>query len=170
MALDEAQNSSQRDDDHTGLGRQGSGLSYAVLKQPALGWVTNNGDGTFDFDPGADFRDLGVGETRQVIFDYQASDGWGGTEAARAIVTVTGTGDGTLAIDVSYGGRLEDDEPRPPAADTDQVPDPDAEPGVSVFPLAGDDATPGPALAASPFSRLPATMRPPALPWPQWRT
>ncbi len=162
MALDDAQGSGRQDRDHEMTNGQGSSLTYAVLKQPTLGWVTNNGDGTFSFDPGTDFRDLGAGETRQVSFNYQASDGWGGTEAACAIVTVTGAADGTLAIDVSYGGTLEYDGAQPSHVMLDDAPGAGARPGPSAPPLVGapeSDATAahGPATPEGPETRNDAT-------------
>ncbi len=65
-------------------GFQGENLTYAILTQPSQGWVTNNGDGTFSFDPGLDFRDLRPGESRRISFSYQVSDGWSGAETASA--------------------------------------------------------------------------------------
>ncbi|MBT6240465.1 MAG: DUF4114 domain-containing protein, partial [Rhodospirillaceae bacterium] len=41
----------------------------------------------------ADFQDLGVGDTREVSFDYTVDDGQGGTDTATATITVTGTND-----------------------------------------------------------------------------
>ncbi|MDH3596587.1 MAG: cadherin-like domain-containing protein [Rhodospirillales bacterium] len=158
MALDDAQGSGRQDRDHEMTDGQVNNLTYAVLKQPTLGWVTNNGDGTFSFDPGTDFRDLGAGETRQVSFNYQASDGWGGTEAACAIVTVTGAADGGPAIDVSYGGTLEHDETQPSHVMEGDVPAGGASPGPPVPPSVGtpkSDATaaPGPATPGGPETR-----------------
>lgn len=135
MALDDAHGCNRQDRDHDMTDGQGSSLTYAVLKQPTLGWVTNNSDGTFSFDPGTDFQNLAVGETRQVTFDYQASDGWGGTEAARAIVTVTGTADGTLAIDVSYGGTLDHDGAQPSDVSAGGAPEDGADFDSSGLPL-----------------------------------
>ena len=36
--------------------------------------MVNNNDGTFTFDPGTDFQDLALGETRDVTFTYTATD------------------------------------------------------------------------------------------------
>jgi hypothetical protein len=81
----------------------GNDLAYAILTQPSQGWVTNNGDGTFSFDPGLDFRDLKVGETRRISFSYQVSDGWSGAETEFATLAITGDPDGTLAIEAAAG-------------------------------------------------------------------
>jgi VCBS repeat-containing protein len=83
-------------------------LSYAVLTQPSEGSAADNGDGTFTFDPGADFQDLAAGETRQVSFTYEVTDSQGATDTATATITVTGTNDGPVASDVAYGGVSED--------------------------------------------------------------
>ncbi|HEX9770782.1 MAG TPA: Ig-like domain-containing protein, partial [Kiloniellales bacterium] len=83
-------------------------LTYSIVTQPAEGAVADNGDGTFGFDPGADFQDLGVGETRQVSFTYRVDDGNGGTDTATATITVAGTNDAPVAADVSYAGPAED--------------------------------------------------------------
>ena len=71
--------------------------SFNILNQPAEGTVTNNGDGTFSFNPGSDFQDLAAGETRQVTFTYEAVDSSGTanatSEPATVTITVTGTND-----------------------------------------------------------------------------
>ena len=80
-------------------------LRYAITSAPAEGRVAIDGDGTsFTFDPGADFQDLAVGETRDVSFGYTATDAHGAVSAASTVtVTVTGTNDAPVvaAIDVS---------------------------------------------------------------------
>ncbi|MCG8506088.1 MAG: tandem-95 repeat protein, partial [Sphingomonadales bacterium] len=75
----------------------GDSLTYSLVTPPAEGSVTVNADGTYSFDPGADFQDLGVGETRDVSFTYEVDDGEGGTAQASVTVTVTGTNDGPVA-------------------------------------------------------------------------
>ena len=55
----------------------GTTLTYTITALPSEGGAINNGDGTFTFDPGADFQDLAVGETRDVTFEYTATDGNG---------------------------------------------------------------------------------------------
>uniref|UniRef100_UPI0030C6A83F Ig-like domain-containing protein n=1 Tax=Aurantiacibacter hainanensis TaxID=3076114 RepID=UPI0030C6A83F len=65
-------------------------LTYKVLTDPAEGTVINHGDGTFDFDPGSDFQDLALGESRTVTFTYEATDQHGAT-----------SGVGTVSIDVA---------------------------------------------------------------------
>ena len=76
------------DDDETAT------LDYAITSTPSEGSVVNNNDGTFTFDPGDDFHDLAVGITRDVTFDYTATDAQSAvSDAAIATVTVTGVND-----------------------------------------------------------------------------
>jgi PKD repeat protein len=71
-------------------------LSFTLLTSPSEGTVTDNADGTFTFDPGADFEDLRAGETRVVSFTYRASDD-DGANSAPATVTITVAGVGASA-------------------------------------------------------------------------
>ena len=50
-------------------------------------------DGSFHFEPGADFDNLAVGQTRITSVTYTISDGQGGTASATLTITVTGTND-----------------------------------------------------------------------------
>ncbi|MBK9081558.1 MAG: tandem-95 repeat protein [Rhizobiales bacterium] len=61
------------------------------------GSFTIGADGTLSFDPGADFNDLAVGETRTTSVTYTISDGEGGTSTATATVTVTGVNDAPVS-------------------------------------------------------------------------
>jgi VCBS repeat-containing protein len=54
-----------------------------------LGLVTDNGDGTFDYDPNGQFDHLTAGETATDTFMYTVSDGNGGTDAAMVSITIT---------------------------------------------------------------------------------
>ncbi|WP_353110612.1 Ig-like domain-containing protein [Salinisphaera dokdonensis] len=62
------------------------------------GQFTVNADGSYDFDPGADFDDLAVGESRTTTVNYQVSDGNGGVDTAVLTVTVNGRNDGPTAV------------------------------------------------------------------------
>jgi VCBS repeat-containing protein len=88
-------------------------LTYAISNGPAEGSATSNGDGTFTFDPGADFQDLAAGATRSVSFDVTATDGQGvASNTSTVDVTVTGVndlpvitqGDGPLLVTMSEDG------------------------------------------------------------------
>ena len=79
-------------------------------QQPAEGTVTDNGDGTFSFDPGAGFQELAEGETTQVTFRYTATDAGGADIAgSTGIVTITGVNDDPAASDINLVGT--DDVP-----------------------------------------------------------
>jgi VCBS repeat-containing protein len=71
----------------------GDVLSFSLIEGPSEGSVIVNADGSFSFDPGADFQDLGVGQSRDVSFSYQVDDGRGGVDSAIMTVRVTGTND-----------------------------------------------------------------------------
>jgi VCBS repeat-containing protein len=58
-----------------------------------LGLVTDNGDGTFDYDPNGQFEGLAAGETALDIFTYTVSDGNGGTDTATVTITIDGRDD-----------------------------------------------------------------------------
>ena len=77
-------------------------LAFAITQQPAEGTVTDNGDGTFSFDPGTDFQDLAEGKTRDVTFQYTATDPAGVTSnVATGTITVTGVNDAPVAEDIN---------------------------------------------------------------------
>ena len=63
--------------------------TFSITSPPAEGSVTNNNDGTFTFNPGSDFQDLADGETRQVSFQYTATDNSGSSNSTSAPATVT---------------------------------------------------------------------------------
>lgn len=63
-----------------------------------LGTVTDNGDGTFDYDPNGQFESLGVGDTAIDTFDYTVSDGNGGTDTGTVTITIDGVNDAPVAV------------------------------------------------------------------------
>jgi len=79
--------------------------TFSISSAPAEGSVTNNNDGTFTFDPGSDFQDLAEGETRDVTFNYTASDdsatGNDTSTAGTVTITVTGTNDTPVVSNVA---------------------------------------------------------------------
>jgi VCBS repeat-containing protein len=79
-------------------------LSYTITSNPAEGSVVNNGNGTFSFDPGADFQNLASGETREITFGYEATDAHGASTPGSVTITVTGTNDAPVTGDVEMGG------------------------------------------------------------------
>ncbi len=56
------------------------------------GIVTDNGDGTFGYDPNGKFDYLAQGESAMDTFTYTISDGKGGTATATVTITITGAG------------------------------------------------------------------------------
>ncbi|MEE2685273.1 MAG: Ig-like domain-containing protein [Planctomycetota bacterium] len=84
-----------------------SNLVYIVKTDLPLGSgaVTNNGDGTFTFDPkqNVDFQQLAEDETLDVTFTYTATD-LQGIESSEGTVTVTVTGanDPPVAVNDAY--------------------------------------------------------------------
>ena len=79
-------------------------LAYTITSDPAEGSVVNNGNGTFSFDPGADFQNLAAGETREITFGYEATDAHGASTPGSVTITVTGTNDAPVTGDVEMGG------------------------------------------------------------------
>ncbi|MFT7560924.1 MAG: VCBS repeat-containing protein, partial [Flavobacteriales bacterium] len=67
----------------------GSVISYSVETGPADGLLDFNDDGSFSFDPGTDFDDLALGESRDVNFTYVATDDANeNSDAASVTITV----------------------------------------------------------------------------------
>lgn len=64
------------------------------LTSPSAGTLTNNGDGTFTFDPGSAFQHLAVGESATVTFDYRVFDAFGESDDGTVNITITGVNDG----------------------------------------------------------------------------
>jgi VCBS repeat-containing protein len=57
------------------------------------GLVSDNGDGTFNYDPNGQFEDLAVGERATDSFTYTISDGYGGIDTATVTIRVIGLQD-----------------------------------------------------------------------------
>ncbi|KKJ76816.1 hypothetical protein WH95_11020, partial [Kiloniella litopenaei] len=76
----------------------GDTLSYSLNTGPSEGSVVVNADGSYSFDPGSAFQDLAVGETRDVSFSYDVSDGNGGVATENVVITVSGSNDGPVAV------------------------------------------------------------------------
>ncbi|MBE2169794.1 VCBS domain-containing protein, partial [Cobetia sp. 2AS1] len=71
------------------------------------GSFTVNSDGTWSFDPGADFDGLTDGESAVTTITYQVSDGEGGVSTATVSVTVNGVDD-TPTLTPDTGNVIED--------------------------------------------------------------
>ena len=73
---------------------EGDALSIDSFTQPANGTVTDNGDGTLNYQPNADFNGIDT-------FTYTISDGNGGFDTATVTITVNAVNDGPVADDDS---------------------------------------------------------------------
>ena len=73
----------------------------ANLGQPVTGsqggTFVVNADGTYTFDPGSDFADLQVGQTRTTVINYLLDDTDGGTDRSTITVTVFGANDAPVS-------------------------------------------------------------------------
>ncbi|MBO6895905.1 MAG: VCBS domain-containing protein [Shimia sp.] len=83
--------------------------TFSVDTTDTLGTVTNNGDGTFDYDPNGAFESLAVGETATDTFTYTVDDGNGGTATETVTILVEGQNDAPVALAVS--GNVSEDGP-----------------------------------------------------------
>lgn len=83
---------------------------FTIVGLPTEGSVVNNNDGTFSFDPGVDFQDLALGESRDVTFTYRATDNSGSGNAGSALATVTVTVSGANDRPVASAVSISADE------------------------------------------------------------
>ena len=60
----------------------------------AAGLLINNHNGTFTFNPSAQFEYLAVGETANVTFDYRVFDAFGESDIGTVTITINGANDG----------------------------------------------------------------------------
>jgi uncharacterized repeat protein (TIGR01451 family) len=75
-----------------------------------LGTVTNNNNGTFDYDPNGQFESLAVGEQATDTFTYTISDGQGGVDTATVTISITGVNDAPTADNDSGTGFNTDED------------------------------------------------------------
>ena len=87
----------------------GDTITYSLDGQPSEGTVNMAGDGSYAFNPGTDFDDLAVGESREVTFDFTADDGNGMSDTGTVTIAVTGTNDAPSAVDLSASDLDEND-------------------------------------------------------------
>jgi hypothetical protein len=81
--------------------------STVALNSPSKGVVTDNGSGSFSFDPNGEFESLAVNESADVSFDYRIEDAFGETDDATVTITVNGVNDAPV---ISNGGNVSIDE------------------------------------------------------------
>lgn len=72
--------------------------TFTVDDSGTLGAVTNNGDGTFSYNPNGQFDDLDAGETATDSFSYSVDDGNGGISTATVTVTIDGVTNNTAPV------------------------------------------------------------------------
>ena len=77
------------------------GLSFSLVENTSEGSVVINSDGSYTFNPGDDFQDLGVGESRDVTFSYQVKDESGAIDTAEVTISVLGSNDGPMGISLT---------------------------------------------------------------------
>ncbi len=73
-----------------------------------IGQVTNNGDGTFGYDPNGQFEYLAPGQSTTDSFAYTVSDGNGGSDTATVTITVNGVNDAPVITGISPGEQTVD--------------------------------------------------------------
>uniref|UniRef100_A0A8J7AE96 FG-GAP repeat protein n=1 Tax=Desmonostoc muscorum LEGE 12446 TaxID=1828758 RepID=A0A8J7AE96_DESMC len=66
-----------------------------------LGLVTNNGNGTFSYNPNNKFESLNNGQTATDSFSYTIADGKGGTSTATVNITINGVTDVPVLTTIS---------------------------------------------------------------------
>ncbi|WP_299934121.1 Ig-like domain-containing protein [uncultured Pelagimonas sp.] len=75
--------------------------SFTIDTTDTRGVVTNNGDGTFGYDPTTAFATLGASETATDTFLYTVADGNGGVATETVTITIQGQNDAPVAMAVS---------------------------------------------------------------------
>ena len=82
--------------------------TYGVNTSGTIGLVTNNGDGTFTYDPNGQFDSLGTGDSATDTFQYIVTDSAGESSTASVTITIEGQ-DGNAALESqSYTLEAED--------------------------------------------------------------
>ncbi|MGH1351091.1 MAG: VCBS domain-containing protein, partial [Methyloligellaceae bacterium] len=72
--------------------------TFTIDTTGTLGSVTNNGDGSFTYNPNGAFEALAEGETTTDSFIYTVDDGHGGIATQTATVTITGQNDAPVIL------------------------------------------------------------------------
>ena len=89
----------------------GDSHSFAINTAGAKGMVTNNGNGTFTYNPNGAFNTLTLGQKATDSFTYTVTDAAGLSSTATATVTITGQDTAPVAsavtgADTSKGGPI----------------------------------------------------------------
>ncbi|MCF6274462.1 MAG: cadherin-like domain-containing protein, partial [Robiginitomaculum sp.] len=83
--------------------------TFSVDVTGATGLVTDNGDGTFGYDPNGGFESLAVGETATDTFTYTVTDNNGASTTNTVTITITGTNDAPIVAAALTASANEDD-------------------------------------------------------------
>ncbi len=87
----------------------GSSLTYTITNGPGQEQGSASISGTtLSFDPGNDFQDLGVGDTRKLEIEVTATDKQGATTTSSVEVTVSGNEDAPVITGTTSGSVTED--------------------------------------------------------------
>ncbi|WP_146748003.1 retention module-containing protein, partial [Achromobacter sp. HZ01] len=81
----------------------------SVVTGSGGGTFTLNADGSYTFNPGADFQNLAAGEKTSSSITYLVSDGEGGTSTATLTVEIAGTNDAPVAIALDNRDNMDGD-------------------------------------------------------------
>src|SRR5205823_4624074 len=88
----------------------GDSHSFSVDAAGTLGKVTDNGDGTFSYDPNGAFIGLKVGATATDTFRYTVTDGAKASSTATVTVTIIGQNEAPVITSPSQSATLTEDE------------------------------------------------------------
>src|SRR4029077_17446082 len=84
----------------------GDSHSFGIDTTGTKGKVTDNGDGTFSYDPNGMFESLKAGASTTDTFSYTVTDGSNAGSTATVTITITGQNDAPVAANVN-GSVLE---------------------------------------------------------------
>ncbi|WP_166373315.1 Ig-like domain-containing protein, partial [Psychromonas sp. SA13A] len=86
----------------------GTIVSYQLVDDVKIGKLIFNEDGSYTFNPNADFDDLAVNTSRDVAFTYTATDNENGVSETKTItITVTGSNDLPIIDNVKGSTQVE---------------------------------------------------------------
>ncbi|MEJ6078825.1 BspA family leucine-rich repeat surface protein [Vibrio sp. 1-Bac 57] len=86
----------------------GTIVSYQLVDDVKIGKLIFNEDGSYTFNPNADFDDLAVNTSRDVAFTYTATDNENGISETKTItITVTGSNDLPIIDNVKGSTQVE---------------------------------------------------------------
>src|SRR6185436_5028699 len=75
--------------------------AFAIDTTGTKGVATDNGDGTFSYDPNGQFEYLSFGETTTDTFTYTVTDNHGASSTRTATVTIHGENDAPAAANIA---------------------------------------------------------------------